>query len=67
MLFQYPCPDCRTTNDLHEPECDFPMLSAIDIELGYHSLFRKLSSGRKQNHSYALTRIQIRSLVLKRK
>jgi len=38
MLFQYPCPDCRTTNDLHEPECDFPMFSAIDIELGYHSL-----------------------------
>lgn len=41
--FAYPCPGCRTTNDLHQPECRFSGTEWHEIEKAYTDLLAVLS------------------------
>lgn len=42
--FQYPCPDCRTTNAIHKPECDFEEQRRGEIEKAYIDVLSVLSA-----------------------
>ncbi|UPV75493.1 hypothetical protein M0R89_05350 [Halorussus limi] len=42
--FDYPCPDCRTTSNLHGPDCEFEGASWSDIEKAYTDLVAVLSA-----------------------
>jgi len=42
--FDYPCPDCRTTSNLHGPDCEFEGASWADIEKAYTDLVAVLSA-----------------------
>ena len=41
--FDYPCPDCRTTSNLHGPDCGFEGASWSDIEKAYTDVVAVLS------------------------
>jgi hypothetical protein len=41
--FDYPCPDCRTTSNLHGPDCEFEGASWSDIEKAYTDIVAVLS------------------------
>jgi hypothetical protein len=43
--FDYPCPDCRTTNSLHDAGCRFEGTSWPEIERAYVDLIAVLSGG----------------------
>lgn len=43
--FAYPCPGCRSTTDLHDPECDFGGASRSTIEKAYTDILAVLSLG----------------------
>ena len=43
--FRYPCPDCRTTNSLHETGCDYEGTDWYEIERAYVDLLSVLSDG----------------------
>ena len=43
--FAYPCPDCRSTTDLHDPDCDFAGRSRSEIERAYVDVLSVLSAG----------------------
>ncbi|WP_439028229.1 DUF7474 family protein [Haloarchaeobius sp. DT45] len=43
--FEYPCPDCRSTNDLHDPDCEFAGVEWHDVEKAYADLLAVLSGG----------------------
>ncbi len=43
--FEYPCPDCRSTTDLHDPDCEFAGASRSTIEKAYTDLLAVLSAG----------------------
>jgi hypothetical protein len=43
VQFPYPCPDCRTTNNLHDPECQFSGQPHHEIENVYVDLIAVLS------------------------
>ncbi|MCT9095074.1 hypothetical protein [Haloarchaeobius sp. HME9146] len=43
--FEYPCPDCRSTNDLHDPDCEFAGVEWHDVEKAYADILAVLSSG----------------------
>jgi len=43
--FAYPCPDCRSTTDLHDPDCDFGGRSRSEIERAYADVLAVLSTG----------------------
>ncbi|MFW6320498.1 MAG: DUF7474 family protein [Halohasta sp.] len=43
--FSYPCPDCRTTNSLHELECRFEGTAWPTIEKAYTDCLAVLSTG----------------------
>lgn len=42
--FAYPCPDCRTTSNLHDPACRFTGARRYEIEKGYTDIIALLSS-----------------------
>jgi hypothetical protein len=42
--FDYPCPDCRTTTNLHGPDCRFDGEPWADIEKAYTDLVATLST-----------------------
>lgn len=42
--FGYPCPDCRSRNNLHEPDCRFTDRKAHEIERAYVEILAQLSS-----------------------
>ncbi|UPW01531.1 hypothetical protein M0R88_05355 [Halorussus gelatinilyticus] len=42
--FDYPCPDCRTTSNLHGPDCEYEGASWSDIEKAYTDLVAVLSA-----------------------
>ena len=42
--FDYPCPDCRTTSNLHGPDCEFEGASWADIEKAYTDIVAVLSA-----------------------
>jgi hypothetical protein len=41
--FGYPCPDCRSTNNLHEPDCEFAGREHETIERAYVEVLAPLS------------------------
>lgn len=41
--FAYPCPDCRTTSNLHDPACRFTGARRYEIEKGYTDIVAVLS------------------------
>ncbi|MFC4550389.1 MULTISPECIES: DUF7474 family protein [Halorussus] len=43
--FDYPCPDCRTTSNLHGPDCRFEGEQWADIEKAYVDVVAMLSGG----------------------
>ncbi|MFB6301291.1 MAG: hypothetical protein ABEH78_00280 [Haloferacaceae archaeon] len=43
--FEYPCPDCRTTNSLHETGCDFEGVEWARIEDAYLDVVAPLATG----------------------
>lgn len=45
VQFPYPCPGCRTTNNLHDPECRFSGRPHHEIEKAYVDLVAVLSGG----------------------
>ncbi|WP_435334176.1 DUF7474 family protein [Haloarchaeobius sp. TZWWS8] len=47
--FEYPCPDCRSTNDLHDPDCEFTGVAWQAVEKAYADVLAALSSGVKSD------------------
>ncbi len=45
MQFHYPCPGCRTTNNLHDPDCRFAGRSHSEVEKAYTDLLSVLTRG----------------------
>lgn len=43
MAFEYPCPDCWTTTNLHEPDCRFGERSRAAIEAAYIDVLAPLT------------------------
>lgn len=43
MRLRYRCPGCRTTSNLHDPDCEFEGTDRVDIELAYTDLVAALS------------------------
>jgi hypothetical protein len=43
--FEYPCPDCWTTNNLHEPDCRFGDRPWAEVERAYVAVLSRLSTG----------------------
>lgn len=43
VQFAYPCPGCRTTNDLHDPDCRFAGRLHHEIERAYTDLLSVLT------------------------
>jgi hypothetical protein len=41
--FAYPCPDCRTTSNLHDPDCRFDGTRRAEIEKAYTDIVAVLS------------------------
>ena len=46
--FSYPCPDCRTTNSLHELDCRFEGTAWPTIEKAYTDCLAVLSTGERR-------------------
>jgi hypothetical protein len=44
--FRYPCPGCRTTNSLHDADCEFEGVSWPTIEKAYTDLLAVLTADR---------------------
>lgn len=47
MRFRYPCPDCRSVNSLHDPECRFDGTPWHEIERAYVDIVAALTEGAK--------------------
>lgn len=47
--FDYPCPDCRTTTNLHGPDCRFEGETWSDIEKAYTDVVAVLSGGPRSD------------------
>jgi len=45
VQFPYPCPGCRTTNNLHDPDCEFAGRPHHEVEKAYTDLVAVLSDG----------------------
>jgi hypothetical protein len=43
--FEYPCPDCWTTNNIHERDCRFASREWTDIEKAYVDIIAVLAQG----------------------
>lgn len=43
--FEAPCPDCRSTTNLHDPECAFTGVDRTAIEKAYSDILAVLSAG----------------------
>lgn len=75
MRFRYPCPDCRTTNSLHDPDCRFDGTPWHDVEQAYVDVVAQLATGAKREgrlretvqwdrlHSAALSRLRYEGRV----
>ncbi|WP_435348376.1 DUF7474 family protein [Haloarchaeobius sp. HRN-SO-5] len=48
--FEYPCPDCRSTNDLHDPECAFAGEEWHAVEKAYADVLSALAAGVKREN-----------------
>ena len=44
--FRYPCPGCRTTNSLHDADCEFEGVSWPTVEKAYTDLLAVLTADR---------------------
>ncbi|WP_435197562.1 DUF7474 family protein [Natronomonas sp. EA1] len=44
MRFEYPCPDCRTTTNLHDADCRFDGVPWTTIEAAYTDILARLSA-----------------------
>ncbi|MFB6107636.1 MAG: hypothetical protein ABEJ82_02195 [Haloplanus sp.] len=44
-VFDYACPDCRTTNSLHDADCEFEGRPWADVEKAYTDVVAVLSGG----------------------
>jgi hypothetical protein len=42
--FGYPCPDCRSRNNLHEPDCQFSETEWAEVERAYVEILAVLST-----------------------
>ena len=42
--FAYPCPECRTTTNLHEPSCRFSAAARSDVEKAYTDIVARLTA-----------------------
>ena len=42
--FAYPCPECRTTTNLHDPSCRFSKAARSDVEKAYTDVLSALSA-----------------------
>lgn len=49
--FRYPCPGCRSTTDLHDPDCAFVGASRADIEKAYIDIIAVLSTGPRSQRA----------------
>ncbi|MWG34716.1 DUF7474 family protein [Halomarina oriensis] len=72
MRFRYPCPDCRSTNSLHDPDCRFDGTPWPEVERAYTDVLVALADGTKSEgrireatdgpwdplHSAALSRLR---------
>jgi hypothetical protein len=45
--FKYPCPGCRSTNDLHDFDCKFTGTPWFDVEKAYTDIVGALADGAK--------------------
>lgn len=45
--FDYPCPDCRTASNLHDPDCRFEGSTRDEIEKAYTDILAVLSTSPK--------------------
>ncbi|RLM56640.1 hypothetical protein DVK02_09080 [Halobellus sp. Atlit-31R] len=43
--FDYPCPDCRATNSLHDADCEFEGTPWPDVEKAYTDIVARLTAG----------------------
>ncbi|MGQ4556392.1 DUF7474 family protein [Halobellus sp. GM3] len=43
--FEYPCPDCRATNSLHDADCEFEGTPWPDVEKAYTDVVARLTAG----------------------
>ena len=53
--FGYPCPDCRSTNNLHDPDCRFTGTTWTDVEKAYLDVVSVLSAAETPVDEDALT------------
>ena len=49
--FAYPCPDCRSTTDIHDPDCEHAGVARATIEKAYLDIIAVLSAGPHTNES----------------
>jgi hypothetical protein len=55
VQFRYPCPGCRTTNDLHDPDCRFAGRPHNEVERAYLDLLSVLSAGPRAEETLRST------------
>ncbi len=53
--FGYPCPDCRSTNNLHDPDCRFTGTAWTDVEKAYLDVVSVFSAAEEPVDEDALT------------
>ena len=46
--FDYPCPDCRATNSLHDADCEFEGTPWPDVEKAYIDVVSRLTAAPTQ-------------------
>jgi len=49
--FAYPCPDCRSTSNLHDPSCRFDGTARTDVEKAYVDVLATLADGPRTEAS----------------
>lgn len=49
MSFTYPCPDCETSNNVHDPDCEYDLMPHAEIEKAYVDIVSTLlAAGRER-------------------
>ena len=49
--FDYPCPDCRATNSLHDADCEFEGRAWPEIERAYTDIVAELTAGATEERA----------------
>lgn len=49
--FGYPCPGCRTTNNLHDADCSFAGHPWVDVEKAYTDIVATLADGARSGEA----------------